>query len=178
MGANRATFAIEVQAVVGLLPGLDYFQVLKVERDASLAEIRAAFHRESRQYHPDRFFHLDDAELKANVHRIYKRVTEAWSILRDEEKRQKYLVDVTGPERERKLRWTEQSEAERKREQEEQVGSTPNGRRFFAAGRAALEAGRFEEAQRNLKAALMYEPANERYRAMAELAQERRKGGA
>jgi len=167
------TFAIEAEAVANLLDSLDYFQVLKVDRNASPAELKAAFYRESRLYHPDRVFHVDDPALKANVHRVYKRVTEAWSVLRDEEKRRKYLADISGPQREQKLRWTEESEVERKRAREEEVGSTPNGRKFYAAGMAAVEAGRFDEALRNFKAALMYEPQNARYREMAEQAKAR-----
>lgn len=178
MAGEMSTFAIEVEAVVQLLDSLDYFQVLKVEKDAPVSEIREAYYRESRRFHPDRFFHLDDSGLKANVHRIYKRVTEAWSVLRDDEKRAQYLADVTGPDRERKLRYTEQSEAERRRAREEEVGSTPNGRRYHAAGVAALEAGRYEEAVRNFKAALMYEPNNARYRELAAAAQARAKGEA
>ena len=167
------TFAIEAEAVTGLLDSLDYFQVLKVERTATTAELKAAFYRESRLYHPDRVFHVEDPALKANVHRVYKRVTEAWSVLRDEEKRRKYLADVSGPMREQKLRWTEESEVERKRAREEEVGATPNGRKFYAAGVAAVEAGRLEEALRNFKAALMYEPQNARYKEMAEQAKAR-----
>ena len=172
------SFALEAEAVVDLLDALDYFQVLKIERMASIQEIKAAFYRESRGYHPDRVFHLDDAALKANVNRIYKRVTEAWSVLREDEKRKKYLADIAGPQREQKLRYTEASEAERRRSREEEVGATPNGRKFHAAGLAALEAGRYEEALRSSRAALMYEPQNARYRQVADEAQRRLRGGA
>ncbi|WP_373049184.1 J domain-containing protein [Vulgatibacter sp.] len=178
MNEALITFAIEAEAVAGLLDGLDYFQVLKVEKTASVGELKAAFYRESRQYHPDRVFHVDDPALKANVHKVYKRITEAWSVLRDDEKRRKYLADVSGPQREQKLRWTEESEVERKKAREEEVGTTPNGRKFFAAGVVALDAGRLDEAVRSFKAALMYEPQNPRYKEKAEEAQRRARGGA
>lgn len=164
-------FAIEVEAVASILDTLDYFQVLKIGPQADAAEVRAAFHRESRRFHPDRVYHLQDAALKANVHRIYKRVTEAYATLRDDERRRKYAADVSGPDRARKLRYTEESEAERKRAREEEIGTTPNGRRFYLAGVAALEAGAIADALRNLKAALVYEPQNPRYREKAAEAQ-------
>jgi curved DNA-binding protein CbpA len=104
-------------------------------------------------------------------------VNEAYTVLRDDARRRKYLADVTGPERDRKLRFTEEDEAvvkeERKRRLEEQMGQTPNGRRFFAGALADLQAGRWESAERNLKMALAYEPANPRF--LQELEQLERK---
>jgi curved DNA-binding protein CbpA len=175
---DLSMFAIEAEAVVGLLGSIDYFQVLKVEKTASPGEIKAAFYRESRLYHPDRVFHVADPELKANVHRIYKRVTEAWSVLRDDEKRHQYLAAVTGPQREQRLRYTEESEAERRRAREEEVGTTPNGRKYHTAGVAALDAGKLDEALRNFKAALMYEPQNARYLEKIAAVKARAKDGA
>ena len=142
--------------------------MLKLEKDAVPADIKRAFYRECRTYHPDRFFQLDDPELKERVHELYKRVTEAYYVLRDDTKRRKYVTDVTGPERAQKLRFTETSEAETKlaakKEQEEQIGTHPKGRQFYQTGAADLEAGRWASAERNLKMALTYEPQNPRYK--------------
>lgn len=178
MAGDLTIFAVEAEAVAGILDSLDYFQVLKLPHGASAAEIKAAFHRESRVYHPDRYFQLDDEQLKATVHRVYKRVTEAYSVLRDDAKRAKYLADVSGPNRLRKLRWTEESEAERKKAREEEIGTTPNGRRFYGAGLVDLGAGRPDAALRNFKAALMYEPNNPRFKEKAEEAQRLLRAGA
>src|SRR5262249_20085322 len=81
------TFAIETEALSGILDSLDYYQILKVAPGASQAEIKAAYHRESRLYHPDKVFQEQDLALKERVTRIYKRVTEAYFVLRDEKKR-------------------------------------------------------------------------------------------
>jgi curved DNA-binding protein CbpA len=170
-------FQIEVEALAGSLDQVDYFAILKVEREAGPQEIKAAYHRESRVYHPDRFAAVPDARFRELVGRIYRRVNEAYTVLRDDARRRKYLADVTGPERDRKLRFTEEDEAvvkeERKRRIEEQMGQTPNGRRFFAGALADLQAGRWESAERNLKMALAYEPANPRF--LQELEQLERK---
>lgn len=164
MAADLTTFTIEAEALSQVLDGLDYFQVLKVPQTAGHAEIKSAYYRESRAYHPDRVFHLEDVALKENVNRIYKRVTEAYFVLRDDQKRRKYLADVTGPERAKKLRFDEASEQEQKKAKEEEIGATPNGRKFFGAGMVDLNAGRFDAAERNFKMALMYEPANPRFK--------------
>lgn len=160
--------AAELEVRCSQLDELDYFEVLKIPKDAAPAAIKKAFYSESRTYHPDRFYQLESKELKERVHELYKRITEAYYVLRDDTKRKKYLADVTGPERAQKLRFTENSEAETKaavrKEQEEQIGTHPKGRQFYQLGASDFDAGRWSSAERNLKMALTYEPANARYK--------------
>ncbi len=153
-------FDIETQALAGVLDQLDYFQILKLEQTASPAEIKAAYFRESRTYHPDRFFALPDGDLKRAVGRIYRRINEAWVCLRDDEKREKYLADINGQDRDRKLRYTESSEEELKRDRDALLGTTPQGRAMFQAGLLDLDAGRYAQAAQNFRMARMYEPQN------------------
>lgn len=164
----NAAFLIEAEALAGALDQLDYFGVLKIPQTASPAEIKAAYHRESRAFHPDRFAAFPNPTLRELVGRIYRRVNEAYTVLRDDRKRARYLADVTGPDRAKKLRFTEAEEAqvkeEQKRKLEEQFGTTPNGRKFYAAALVDIEASRWEAAERALKSALMYEPANTKFK--------------
>jgi DnaJ-class molecular chaperone len=158
----------ELEARCAKLDQLDYFEVLLLPREATPADIKKAFYRDSRTYHPDRFYQLDSKTLKDQVNELYKRVTEAYYVLRDDMKRRKYVADISGPERAQKLRFTEASEAETKaavkKEHEEQIGSHPKGRQFYQLGSADLDASRWSSAERNLKMALTYEPANARYK--------------
>ncbi len=150
------------------LDGLDYFEVLGLPRTAGSAEVKAAYYRESRTFHPDRFAALPAPELRELVQKIYRRVNEAYTVLRDEVRRPRYLADVSGPDRARKLRFTEAEESalqdEQKRRAEEQLGQTPNGRKLYAAALKDVEAKRWDAAARALQAALMYEPANARFK--------------
>src|SRR6267143_7092950 len=98
-------FEIEARALAQVLEELDYFQILKIGQAASPAEIKAAYYRESRAYHPDRFSTLPPGELKDNIGRIYKRINEAYVCLREDSKRIKYLADIIGGERQKKLRF-------------------------------------------------------------------------
>ena len=164
MDALDANFEVEVQALVQVLDELDYFQILKVEHTAEPAAIKLAYYRESRTYHPDRFFTDKNLELKESVGRIYKRINEAYVVLRDDAKRAKYAQDVSGPERPKKLRFVEESEQELKKEKEQEIGATPQGRKFFVAGMLDLNAQRWAAAERNFKLALTYEPANPNYK--------------
>src|SRR5512138_768226 len=145
-------FVIEVQALADALDQLDYFGVLKLPQGAGHPEIKAAYYRESRAFHPDRFAAYPDPAVRELVGRIYRRVNEAYTVLRDDKKRLKYVADVNGPERAQKLRFTEADEAqvkeEQKRKLEEQLGQTPNGRKFYAAALVELQAGRLDAALR------------------------------
>lgn len=62
----------------------DYYQILGVSKTASDAEIRQAFRRLARQYHPD----LNPGDKAAEAK--FKEINEAHEVLSDKEKRQKY----------------------------------------------------------------------------------------
>src|SRR3954447_15589163 len=124
-------FEIEAQALAEIIDQLDYFQILKIEQTVPVAEIKAAYFRESRLYHPDKFFNLGDGELKRAVSKIYKRINEAWVCLREDRKRDKYVVDIGSADREKKLRYTEASEEELKKARDAEMGSTPQGKKMF-----------------------------------------------
>ena len=61
----------------------DYYEVLGVARDASDDDIRRAFRRLARQYHPD-------VNKSDGAERTFKEVNEAYEVLSDPEKRQRY----------------------------------------------------------------------------------------
>ena len=161
-------FLQELEGRSAALESLDYYEVLRIPTSAGPAEIKAAYYRESRRYHPDRYAAVESAELRESIGRIYRRVNEAYTVLRDDVRRRKYLADVSGPERAQKLRFTEAEESEVKQEQkqkmEEQFGLTPNGRKFYAAALKEAEGKRWEAAERALKSALMYEPQNAKFK--------------
>jgi DnaJ-class molecular chaperone len=160
-------FILEVERRAENLDAMDYFQVLGVSRQASTLEIKAAYHQASRAYHPDRFAALPSPVLRDLLGRVYRRVNEAYTVLRDDAKRGRYLADVSGPDRARKLRFTDEDEAlvkeQLKRKLEEQFGQTPNGRKLYAQALKDVEAQRWEAAERALKTALVYEPDNARF---------------
>src|SRR5262247_2745880 len=67
----------------------DYYEVLGISRDASEADIKKAYRKLARQYHPDRNPGDKDAEER------FKEVQGAYDVLSDAEKRKQY--DQLGP---------------------------------------------------------------------------------
>jgi len=67
---NRATF-------------VDYYSVLGVDRNASYEDIRRAYRKLARKYHPD-------ISKEEGAEERFKQISEAYEVLRDPEKRERY----------------------------------------------------------------------------------------
>jgi curved DNA-binding protein len=61
----------------------DYYEALGVPRDASAEDIRRAYRKLARQYHPD-------VNKEPGAEDRFKQISEAHEVLRDEDKRQRY----------------------------------------------------------------------------------------
>jgi curved DNA-binding protein len=62
----------------------DYYKILRVDKKASLDDIKKAYRKLALQYHPDKNPDNKEAEEK------FKKINEAYAVLSDPEKRQQY----------------------------------------------------------------------------------------
>ena len=90
---------------------VNYYEILGVDISAELAEIKAAYRKLARQYHPDVCGNDEENVAK------FKKITEAYEVLSDSAQKQKYDM-LKGIIAERKAR-QERINAEKAREAKE-----------------------------------------------------------
>jgi DnaJ-class molecular chaperone len=165
---------LEIEALSKIVDELSYYQLLHVEKGATKIELKQAYYRTSRAFHPDVNRHLV-GDLRLQCEQISKRVTEAYCVLRDPLRRKVYdqQVDAQGPMR---LQLAEAEAAHKKQRSETTHGKTPQGRQYYQKGAQALEQGNASQAVSHFQMALTFEAGNEHVKAMLEKAQKAKRG--
>lgn len=100
---------------------IDYYKILGVDRNASQKEIKAAYRKLARKYHPD--LNPNDKDAKKN----FQQVNEAHEVLSDPEKRKKY--DQYGVE------WKHAEEYEKAGQQYRQSQGQQGRNQHYSSGR-------------------------------------------
>jgi hypothetical protein len=164
----------QVLALAGRLPTLTYYQLLDVPVDAEPAAIQRSHHELTRRYHPDIFFGGDDPVLRRAAGVVYRRMSEAYGVLRDPRRRALYDEGLQGAPHTWVLRLSEDAEQRVQRRGRMRRGATDAGHFYWTRARAILEEAKrvdddrksrraMEEAARLLRLALAFEPQNEHF---------------
>ena len=76
------------------LEGRDAFELLEVTRDADKKEIKRAYFKLSKEFHPDRFFQKNIGPYKERLSKIFQSIKNAFELLSDDARRNAYLESV------------------------------------------------------------------------------------
>jgi curved DNA-binding protein CbpA len=83
-------FVKKVEDTFDRLSIIDFYGILDIEKKATHDEIKQAYYRVAKVFHPDRHFSLPSAALKNKLHAIFSQITEAYRTLSDTTMRSQY----------------------------------------------------------------------------------------
>jgi len=107
---------------------IDYYKLLEIDRSATKADVKKAYRRLARKYHPD--LNPDNKEAQAR----FQQINEAHEVLSDPEKRKKY--DEYGKD------WKHADQFEEARKQQASSGRFGRG---FGGAQSGSYSGNFED---------------------------------
>lgn len=152
LNPDRAAKGI-LQAIHRNLQKLNHYQLLGIDPQASPSRIHAAYRDLSKQFHPDRFFQEKDAILQDLAKETFKRVVEAFMVLKASARRKEYDETLLAP--------AKAGVSEGPPSAPRLTGpTTRQGKKFFDLAMAALRDRKLDTAKLNLKLALQAEPDN------------------
>ena len=171
-----------------------YHEILGVAANADAKDIKRAYFRLSREYHPDRYFRRNTGAFGPRLDRIFKKIAEAYELLSDPNTRAEIerslasLPPQAAAEASGEYRNASQGQSER-------IGPAPRGSRkptrmenlerlrsrfappkkliaerrvkanqLFQAARVSAHQGRFLEAAAGIRLAIAFDPWNDDYK--------------
>ncbi len=155
----------QVIATAARLDEIDYFRLLGCNATSQPADIRQAFRQLAAAYHPDRFAGGADDALEDALSQIYRRLTEAYAVLRRPADRAAYQAGLAegvirfDPER--------SVQAQRKARAKASPGQTEVGKKHYQRARLALAQGDRYNARSEIRMALLHEPNEPSFLALA-----------
>jgi len=109
----------------------DHYQVLGIKRSATAQEIKKAYFKLAKLYHPDRHFDPDMSDMKLKLEALFMRIHEAYDTLSIQAKRDQYNTALGKGGRTSRA---EQQEPEKAAQKGSAVDQYNEGIRHFKAG--------------------------------------------
>lgn len=93
--AQDTAFLERVEDLYARLDSLDFYTILKVDHRASKDDVKKAYYRVAREFHPDRHLSFSSDTLKKKLNSIFSYLTQAYRVLSHEDSKREYDSDAT-----------------------------------------------------------------------------------
>jgi curved DNA-binding protein CbpA len=154
-----------------------HYEMLQVDRRAEPKEIKRAYFKVSRVFHPDSFFRKNLGSYKQKIEAIFKRISQAYEVLGNEQKRAAYEktlpYEPTPEEIEEKRQVALQQERAKKLRQERRqrllkrspvVARRGQARQHYEDAKSWFEQKEYSKAANSIRLALTLDPNNEDFK--------------
>lgn len=138
----------EVREAYRRMEWQNYYQILGVAPHGSREEIKRAYYRLAKLYHPDRHFEEAFREVKKELERLFAKIKEAYDHLSNDTKRAEYDASLSRP---------------KGTSQPKPLSIIEQAERCFKQGKEAYTAGAFKQAADLFEAAARLIPDDHRY---------------
>jgi curved DNA-binding protein CbpA len=90
-----SVFVQKVEELYEKLPFTNYYDILGVTKWSSSNEIKRAYYKKAREFHPDRHFYLTSYTLKDKLNKLFSHLTLAYKTLSDPKMQKEYDQDLS-----------------------------------------------------------------------------------
>jgi len=150
IGAERLVF---IKTIFDKLDKLDYYQIFEVPTDENPALVRRRYFTLARSYHPDHFAPVSPGSFRQAAGQVFRRMTEAYQVLMNAEKRSDYdkriLKDRSGDS----LRLSGNEREQKGPKVRDREIENAQARKFYNLAQSAIRDGDYGAAKMNLKLA-------------------------
>jgi len=87
-------FEAFVDKLLEVMNRTDYYSLLSVERTAKIAEVKKAYRKLSRIFHPDQHFRKVTPEFSRKLQEVFKQINIAYQVLSNDERRRTYATQL------------------------------------------------------------------------------------
>ena len=143
-----------IQSAYDSLAGRNHYEMLGVARNASAQEIKKAYFRHAKLYHPDRHFDPEMSDMKEKLEALFAGIHEAYETLSSQSQRDQYDGVLASGERRAGAAEPAQQEKPSNRE----IAATQ-----FREGKMRYKVQNFWGAEESLRWAIRLEPENAEY---------------
>ncbi len=178
-GEINAAFEEKVENLYNKLNSINYYDILGIKDDASLDEIKSAYYKKTKEFHPDRHFHLPSDTLKNKLISLFSFLTKAYETLSDQKMKLEYDKSLSsgtmpmetsnselaraqfieGKEALREAFYTEATELFRKAIYHDSSAAVYH----FCLGLVLEKEKKYQDAEESIRTALQLEPFNADY---------------